>query len=58
VNIAERYADSGVGLADASLVALAERLDTVDIASLDERHFRAVRPLTAGESFRLLPNDL
>ncbi len=57
VTIAEQYADSGLGLADASLVALAERLDTIDIATLDERHFRAVRPLAAGKAFRLLPGD-
>lgn len=57
VRVAERYADTGLGLADASLVALAERLDTADIATLDERHFRAVRPLTAGRAFRLLPAD-
>jgi predicted nucleic acid-binding protein len=58
VRIAERYADNGLALADASLVALAERLDTVDIATLDERHFRAVHPLAAGKAFRLLPMDL
>jgi predicted nucleic acid-binding protein len=57
VDVAERHADTGLGLADASLVALAERLGTVEIASLDERHFRAVRPLTAGKAFRLLPAD-
>jgi predicted nucleic acid-binding protein len=57
VNVAERYADTGLGLADASLVALAERLDTINIATLDERHFRAVRTLTTGEAFRLLPAD-
>jgi len=57
VVIAERYADNGLGLADASLVALAQRLDTIDIATLDERHFRAVRPLAAGKAFRLLPSD-
>ena len=57
LNIAERYADNGLGLADASLVALAERLDTAAIATLDERHFRAVRPLAAGTAFRLLPTD-
>ena len=57
VSIAERYAASGLGLADASLVALAQRLDTLDIATLDERHFRAVRPLAAGNAFRLLPAD-
>jgi predicted nucleic acid-binding protein len=58
VAVAERYADQDLGLADASLVALAERLKTVDIATLDERHFRSVRPLTAGKAFRLLPTDL
>jgi predicted nucleic acid-binding protein len=57
VDIAERYGDNGLGLADASLVALAERLGTVDIATSDERHFRAVRPLAAGAAFRLLPLD-
>jgi predicted nucleic acid-binding protein len=57
VTVAERYADTGLGLADASLVALAERLGTIDIATLDERHFRVVRPATGGEAFRLLPAD-
>ena len=57
VKIAERYADAGLGLADASLVALAERLGTIDIATLDERHFRVVRPLAGGKAFRLLPAD-
>ncbi len=57
VKIAERYADTGLGLADASLVALTERLGTIDIATLDERHFRVVRPLAGGMAFRLLPAD-
>jgi predicted nucleic acid-binding protein len=57
VTIAERYADNDLGLADASLVALAQRLETVSIATLDERHFRVVRPLAAGDAFRLLPVD-
>jgi predicted nucleic acid-binding protein len=57
VKIAERYADTGLGLADASLVALADRLGTVDSATLDERHFRAVRPLSGGKAFRILPAD-
>ena len=57
VKVAERYADTGLGLADASLVALAGRLGTIDIATLDERHFRAVRPLAGGRAFRLLPAD-
>jgi hypothetical protein len=57
VNVADQYADTGLGLADASLVALAERLGTLDLATLDERHFRAVRPVTGGSAFRLLPAD-
>lgn len=57
VSVAERYADSGLGLTDASLVALAQRLETIEIATLDERHFRAVRPLEGGNAFRLLPSD-
>ena len=57
VEVAERYGDLALGLSDASLVALAARLDTVDIATFDERHFRAVRPLTAGDAFRLHPLD-
>jgi hypothetical protein len=55
--IAEKYAEMGVGLADASLVALAARLGVVEIATFDERHFRAMRPETGGAAFRLLPAD-
>jgi len=57
VEIAERYPDLSIGLADASLVALAARLETTLIATFDERHFRAVRPLRGGSAFRLLPLD-
>jgi hypothetical protein len=47
-----------IGLTDASLVVLAERLGTTDIATLDERHFRTLRPLAGGvDAFRLLPAD-
>lgn len=56
VEIAERYSDAGLGLADASLAALADHLGTVRIATLDERHFRAVRPVD-GSAFKLLPAD-
>ena len=58
MRVAERSADAGLGLTDASLVVLAQRLGTADIATLDERHFRAVRPLAGGDTFRLLPADL
>jgi predicted nucleic acid-binding protein len=57
VDVARQYAGLEVGLADASLVALAARLDTTDIATFDQRHFRAMRPLTGGDAFRLVPLD-
>jgi uncharacterized protein len=47
----------GIGLANASLIALAVRLGTARIATLDERHFRVVRPLTGEAAFTLLPTD-
>ncbi len=57
LTVLERYADIGLGLADASLVVLATRHDTLDILTLDERHFRALRG-PRGRAFRLLPADL
>lgn len=39
-----RYAGFPLGAADASVVAVAERLKTARIVTLDHRHFRAVRP--------------
>jgi uncharacterized protein len=39
-----RYDDLGLGVVDASVIALAERLGESAIATLDQRHFRAVRP--------------
>ncbi|MEX2195137.1 MAG: PIN domain-containing protein [Thermoleophilaceae bacterium] len=46
-----------IGLTDASLVALAARVHTTLIATLDERHFRALAPLTGEPAFTLLPAD-
>jgi predicted nucleic acid-binding protein len=56
VEVLERYADLDLGLADASIVVLAERHRTSDVLTLDERHFRAVRG-PRGRPFRLLPAD-
>lgn len=55
--VIERYRDLGIGLADASIVVLAERYGTRDVLTLDERHFRAIRP-AGRRSFRILPADL
>jgi hypothetical protein len=51
-----RYRDLRLGLADASLLVLAARAGTTRVLTLDERHFRAVRPLR-GRAFTLLPAD-
>ncbi|MGQ0625404.1 MAG: type II toxin-antitoxin system toxin ribonuclease C26 [Sporichthyaceae bacterium] len=55
--LAARYRDLRLGLADATLMVLAARLRTVRVLTLNTRHFRAVRPLY-GEAFVVLPADL
>ena len=57
VGIAERYLDLGLDLTDASLVAVAGRSETTLIATFDQRHFRAVKPLTGEPAFTILPAD-
>lgn len=49
-----RYADLPLGTVDASIVAMAERLKVSTILTLDERHFRVVRPSHV-EAFTLVP---
>jgi len=56
VDLERRYADLDVGLADLSVVVLAERWRTRRLLTFDDRHFRALRPLGGGQ-FRLLPID-
>ena len=50
----ETYADLGLGGTDASVIALAERLETTTIATLDRRHFGVVRPAHVA-AFELIP---
>lgn len=57
-DVVEKYRDLGIGLADASIVVDADIHDCRDILTLDERHFRALRPLAWRRSFRILPADL
>lgn len=54
--VIDRYRDLELGLADASIVVLADRYATLDLLTLDERRFRAVRGL-GNRPFRLLPAD-
>jgi uncharacterized protein len=56
-DVVARYRDLELGLADASLVVLANRWQTRRILTLDERAFRVVTPLQGG-AFELLPADL
>jgi predicted nucleic acid-binding protein len=56
VKVIRRYADLRIGLADASIVVLAERYRTVDVLTFDARHFRAIAG-PGGRPFRLLPDD-
>jgi len=53
-DLAERYADFPLGAVDASVVALAERLGTDLVITLDRRHFSAVQPRHC-LALRLLP---
>jgi uncharacterized protein len=53
-DVMERYDDLDLGLADASLVVLADRYATTRLLTLDRRHFGPVRTL-AGSAFAALP---
>lgn len=46
-----------IGIADASNVILADRHRTTTILTLDQRHFRRLRPLWGASHFTLLPYD-
>jgi uncharacterized protein len=50
----QQYNDLELGVVDASVIALAERLGETDVATLDHRHFSVVRPRHA-EALTLLP---
>lgn len=57
--LVRQYSDlkgKGLGTTDASIVAVAERLGVIDIATLDQ-HFRAITPTHAAH-FRILPDDM
>ena len=54
--VIERYRDLRLGLADASLVVIAERYATRRMLTFDERAFGAVTPLQGG-AFSILPGD-
>jgi predicted nucleic acid-binding protein len=49
-----QYADLGLGFVDAAVVAVCERLQEIKVATLDRRHFAALRPAHC-KAFDLLP---
>jgi len=54
--LVERHRDLRIGLADASLVVLADRYRSTRILTFDERAFRTLAP-AAGGAFTILPAD-
>jgi uncharacterized protein len=53
-DLVDQYADLPLGTTDASVIALAERLNVAEIATLDRRHFTVVRPNHV-DALELLP---
>jgi len=53
-SVMDRYRDQVIGVADASLVVLAQRYATRTILTLDHRHFDVLRPLSGGR-FKVVP---
>ena len=54
--LCDRYADSDVGFVDAGVLAVTERLNEPKLATLDHRHFYALRPRHT-DALRLLPEQ-
>jgi predicted nucleic acid-binding protein len=52
--LVKQYADFPLGGTDASVIALAERLDAPVVVTLDRRHFMAVAPRHR-PAFELVP---
>ena len=48
------YSSLPLGTTDASVIAVAERLNLTDVATLDRRHFTVVRPSHV-DALTLLP---
>jgi predicted nucleic acid-binding protein len=56
-DLVERYADWPLGVTDASVIAIAERLGVTKVATLDRRHFGPIQPRHS-EAFTVLPETL
>jgi predicted nucleic acid-binding protein len=56
LELIKQYRDLELGIADAAVAAAAERLGIYRLLTLDERHFRTVKP-KGSDHFVLLPAD-
>ncbi|SNQ49046.1 Ribonuclease VapC26 [Frankia canadensis] len=57
-SLVARHRDLKIGITDAFNAVLADRYDTNEILTTDERHFRAITPLSRRfDAFALLPAD-
>lgn len=54
--LCDRYADADIGLVDAAVLAVVERLNEPKLATLDHRHFGILRPRHV-DALRLLPDE-
>jgi uncharacterized protein len=54
--LVEKYLDLPLGIVDAAVIAIAERLRLTEVATLDRRHFSVVKPRHVA-AFTLLPAD-
>jgi predicted nucleic acid-binding protein len=51
-----KYLDLPLGIVDAAVVAIAERLKLTEVATIDHRHFNVIRPRHV-QAFALLPGS-
>jgi predicted nucleic acid-binding protein len=55
--LCDQYADADIGLVDAAVLAITERLGEPKLATLDRRHFAMLRPRHVA-ALQLLPDDV
>jgi len=55
--LCDKYADADIGLVDAAVLAIAERLREPKLATLDRRHFGMLRPRHVA-ALELLPEEV
>jgi predicted nucleic acid-binding protein len=55
--LVEQYLSLPLGIVDAAVIAIAERLNLTEVATVDRKHFSIVRPRQVS-AFRLLPQTL